>query len=372
MAIQWKLGETFSGAVEIPPMWSLKRPRKQTRTETRSKSGKLFLHRWNNYQTFSLPIEFIESADATTINDWWAANTELTLFIQSGDVWDLTTATYENKTIASIGINGNSLFLKSDGLTLFIAGDGDVKTYTLTTAFDISTASLTATDDLSGQTTGITGISFSTDGSKMYIVGTNDFVYESDLSTNWLVSTFALANAEDVSGQCDTLRDVAFGSSGTKMYLTNISDSRTYQYTLSSAWDTSSATYDTKFMAWGSDVTSIFFELDGLTVFASFNNSNLVKRYVLSSAWDISTASDDNNQYNVAAEETSMAGVVFDSDGKKMYICGFATDSAYQYELADIEYQDCMILNEQEPLSQFNKPYEDLYKGTLKLEERTP
>ena len=56
---------------------------------------------------------------------------------------------------------------------MFIVGNGDdVNEYTLTVAWDVSSASFVDSFSISSQETESTGIAFSKSGEKMFIVGT--------------------------------------------------------------------------------------------------------------------------------------------------------------------------------------------------------
>ena len=82
----------------------------------------------------------------------------------------------------------------------------DVNEYNLSTAFDISTASYSQNFDFSAQEQGPRDLAFNDDGTKMFIVGLRgDKVYEYTLSTAFDVSTASHASSDfDISGQDDT------------------------------------------------------------------------------------------------------------------------------------------------------------------------
>jgi DNA-binding beta-propeller fold protein YncE len=63
----------------------------------------------------------------------------------------------------------------NDGTKMFIVGaDGDdVNEYDLSSGFDVSTASYSQNFSVSAQELVPTGIAFNTDGTKMFIVGSN-------------------------------------------------------------------------------------------------------------------------------------------------------------------------------------------------------
>jgi len=58
-----------------------------------------------------------------------------------------------------------------------------------------------------------------------------------------------------------------------------------------------------------------------------------VHQYSLSAAFDLSTASYDSVSFSVSSEDTSPYAIAFNSDGTKMYMLGFTSDSVHQYSV---------------------------------------
>ena len=71
-------------------------------------------------------------------------------------------------------------------------------------------------------------------------------------------------------------------------------------------------------------------------------DNDSVFQYSLSTAFDLSTASYDSVSFSAASEETSPRGIAFNSDGTKMYIVGSSTDSVYQYTTVATVFQNRM------------------------------
>ena len=72
----------------------------------------------------------------------------------------------------------------------------------------------------------------------------------------------------------------------------------------------------------GSEPKAIWFESDGLTLYVSNNNTNTVYKYTLSTAWDISTATYASSNYNMATYTTSINDVAWRSDASSYYALG--------------------------------------------------
>ena len=113
---------------------------------------------------------------------------------------------------------------------MFIVGNENdsIFQYTLTENFDVSTASSASKSlDVDAMVTAVggenedspTGIAFSNDGLKMFVVGSErDSVHEFKLTENFDVSTASYVDSFDVSTEDSNPRDIAFDYSGTVSY----------------------------------------------------------------------------------------------------------------------------------------------------------
>ena len=55
--------------------------------------------------------------------------------------------------------------------------------------------------------------------------------------------------------------------------------------------------------------------------------------YCFATAWDVSTATYDSKYKSVSSEDGAPFSVAFKPDGSKMYIVGVSSDTVYQYSL---------------------------------------
>jgi DNA-binding beta-propeller fold protein YncE len=102
---------------------------------------------------------------------------------------------------------------------MFIVGETgvDVNEYTLSTGFDVSTASFVDAFSVSSQDTAPSGIAFNTDGTKMFVTGTTgDDVNEYTLSTGFDVSTASFVDSFSIAAQEIQPNGLAFNANGTK------------------------------------------------------------------------------------------------------------------------------------------------------------
>jgi len=257
--------------------------------------------------------------------------------------WSLGTATY----VQSFDVSGQDtapqgLHFKPDGTVLYVIGNtGDsVYQYSLSTAWNISTASYIQSFSVASQETGPSGVFFKTDGTKMYVIGiSGDDVNEYDLSTAWDISTASYLQNFSVAAQETNPQDVFFKDDGTKMYITGGNTARLQEYSLSTAWDVSTATYvqDRVYGVANIIPRGLFFKSDGSAVFVADAEYENIYKYDLGTAWDVSTASftyPSTDYFSVATEETAPKDIYFKDDGTKMYVLGNTGDDVNEYLLS--------------------------------------
>ncbi len=259
-------------------------------------------------------------------------------YIDNGDISD---ASYITDAFGAI-TDPQALAFKSDGTKVYVLGGADdtVYQYSLGTAWNMSTASYDHVNfKVNSQNLGSTEITFKSDGTKMYMLGTttNIAVYQYSLSTAWDLSTASYDSVSfSVASQGTSTNGMAFKTDGAKMYVSNQSNDAVYQYSLSTAWDLSTASYDSVSFSVSSQDTSpssIAFKSDGTKMYLLGNANDTVYQYSLSTAWNMSTASYDSVSFSVTTQESNPLGLTFKSDGTKMYIVGQTNQTAYQYSL---------------------------------------
>ena len=154
--------------------------------------------------------------------------------------------------------------------------------------------------------------------------------------SGWDISTASYDNKSfSVGSQDATPAGLFFKPDGTKMYITGYQKDVVFQYSLSTARDVSTASYDSKSFSVSSQDTSawcLFFKSDGTKMYVSGRGSDRVYQYSLSTAWDVSTASYDSKSFGVSSQATNHYSLFFKSDGTKMYIAG--DGPIYQYSLS--------------------------------------
>ena len=217
-------------------------------------------------------------------------------------------------------------------------------TYTLSfyTNPDIANASSdNDTFSFSAQDANARGIFFKPDGTKIYMTGIGSAtVYQYSLSTPWLVSSTSYDNVsfpyQSPTGETSP-RDLNFSSDGTKMYIVGSSYDSIFEFDLSTAWDLSTATYNNVNLDVSSEngnPTGLTFSTDGLKMFMIGSTvPDDVSEYDLSTAWDLSTATHNNVNFEVTTQEPVPLCVRFNPSGTKMYVTG-TQDKVFEYDLS--------------------------------------
>jgi len=247
--------------------------------------------------------------------------------------FDISNATTDGSVnIVGQVASSEGVYISPDGINMYVISTTAIFQYTLSTAWDISSAAYaTKTISISGQDSTSHGLCFNPTGTKFYTTGyTSDAVWQYDLSTAWDLSTAAYANKTiSVAGQSLKPIDLVFDPTGTKMYVVAQTEDAVFQYTLSTAWDVSTATYDAgKTISVAGTPEDLFLNDTGTKLYVL--QTNTITQYTLSTAWDISTATADSLTYTtVAAGDT---GLFFNAVGNKFYTCNHTTDLVYGFD----------------------------------------
>ena len=135
------------------------------------------------------------------------------------------------------------LAFNNDGTKMFVLGDdgNDVSEYSLTTGFDVLAYPLAVnfvdSFSIASQDNDPMGLAFNNDGTKMFVVGNygND-VNEYTLTTGFDVSSASFVDSFNVNSQDTYPTDITFNNDGTKMFVLGLRGYDVNEYTLSSAY----------------------------------------------------------------------------------------------------------------------------------------
>jgi len=255
--------------------------------------------------------------------------------------YDLSGAAYDSVSFSVAGQNTDptEVAFNGDGTKMYmmgLTGGCTIYQYSLSSAFDVSTASYDSVSfSVNSQSPYSYGFSFNDDGTKIYVLGNTGSIYQYSLSTAFDLSTASYDSVSFNAGSQDVnTYAIKFNSAGTKMYISGAgAPASIYQYSLSSAFDLSTASYDSVSFNVSSQETSpygLVFKSDGTKMYVSGFSSDSVHQYSLSSAFDLSTASYDNLSFSFASQATFHYSLTLSADGTKMHILS-STDTIYQY-----------------------------------------
>ena len=224
--------------------------------------------------------------------------------------------------------------------------------YILTTAYDISTATVNNTKVVhrSGGVNKFvpSQVVFNNDGTKMFIsnhAGENTIDYWS-LSTAFDISTATFNEAFELDGQEQRANSVAFNNNGTRMIVAgagNMSQHRIHEYSLSTGFDLSSTVTHLNtedLISFQNHIDGVTFNYDGTKMYTITHMNkdgteaqDLMNQFKLTTPYDVSTLSLEGT-YTVSSVSGDSREVVFSNDGSKMFIIDDDNDKVHEFNLS--------------------------------------
>ena len=228
----------------------------------------------------------------------------------------------------------------NDGTQIFLHSYSNTSTYRhpLTTAYDLTTVQSSDQNlNWGGQANAGANNRFSSDGTKLYILqnSTPCAVDQWNLSTAFDLSTASYSTTFSISSQISSSPyALAFSSDGTKMYAGK--GTALYQYTLSTAWSVSTASYDSVSLnpatggTYGiTTMLSAHLSNDGteLLCYGYTSGNAHIRKYSLSTAKDISSATFDSE---VDVGNIAPYGLDIKPDGTKIFYSDYGNSKIYR------------------------------------------
>jgi len=260
--------------------------------------------------------------------------------------WNLSTISYDSVFYAPNQSNNFTygIYLSRNGLNLYRASnfstDARIRQYALSSPNSLSSVSYTNVSPSLGSTAA-RNVFLKPDGTKAYVVLFNVGLRQYSLSTPFDITTMTY-DSKQISG--NLFSGIFFSDDGLKLYLTDLGTSgRVKEYTLSTAWDISTASLVRNVTTGIVNVWGVSFKRDGTKMYVSgggtsgtFNTSPYrILEYTLSTPWDTSTIS-LTYTHNIAESREAITGHCWNAYGTKVYICAFFLSSAdriYQYSV---------------------------------------
>ena len=300
------------------------------------------------------------NSNGTYASETWvngATNTELATLAEAmegaeglGSAYDVSTASFvDSFSVSAQESDPCGLSFNTDGTKMFVCGTsgGDINEYTLSTGFDVSTATFVDSFSVSAQASQPRGVAFNTDGTKMYVVSDTTgvrFVYQYTLSTGFDVSSASYASLSfDVSSQDTSPQDLSFNTDGTKMFVVGDTNDSVYEYSLSTGFDVSTASYTRLYSVASQDTSprGLVFNSDGTKMFFVGVQNADVYEYSLSTAFNLSSVSYVGN-FSISSQEVNPQAIAWNSNGSKMFIVGLSGADVNEYTVGTTVYTNQM------------------------------
>ena len=242
--------------------------------------------------------------------------------------------------------SATGITFKPDGTKMYITGIGAAKIlqYNLTTAFDITSATLEKSVAIGTRESKPEDVKFNSDGTVIFILGTENSRNGIDrwsLSTPYDIGSITAADSDHTEIGGDP-RGLAFNNDGTKMFvLDGSAEKRVEEYNLSTPYNPDTKTLTNTL---GNATSSNFhqglgFNADGSKMFvvkgedSTDNADNKIDEYALSTAFDISTATLTGTFSPTISSAADITGLAFNNAGTKMYHLDFDGDKVHEYSL---------------------------------------
>lgn len=215
------------------------------------------------------------------------SNSALQVF--KGGWEELESAVFTDNTTPTVTNDVICFYITPDGTKLITPdfSDGSVNMQILSTAWDVNSAGpIQATFDVSIQDFMMIGISFRSNGLRMYLSGnSSDTIFQYDLSIPFDITT-AVYNGNSFTPGGTFVQTLTFSKNGDFFYFYGVGDN-IYQFTLSTPWEITSATNE--FIFTPNDSQSITFKAEGDRVYIGHFNGQEILEYTVSTPFDLSS-----------------------------------------------------------------------------------
>ena len=257
--------------------------------------------------------------------------------------FDVSTAAFVHSfNVSSQDTSPRGMAFSNNGAKMFVVGhqNGRINEYTLSTPFDVSTASPARSFSVSSYDYAPTGMAFSNNGAKMFVVGWAEIdIYEYTLPTPFDRSPLPHLSIHSTSSYQDhSPLGMAFSNDGAKMFIVGDQGNDINAYTLSTPFDVSTASFDNVVFSVADQdrkPEGMAFSNDGAKMFVVGWNNNAINEYTLPTPFDISTASFVHS-FNVSSQDTSPRGMALSNDGTKMFVVGDQKNNINEYTLSSV------------------------------------
>jgi len=235
-----------------------------------------------------------------------------------------------------------------NGRTMYVIGrsSSDVRQYRLSTAWDVSTASEQGRydlfDDLRSEAQELfaaNGIYIDKEnGDRMWIFNRIE-IWEYSLSTPWDITTASPSGYKDLSDHVVRGHDFDFKPDGTRIFIDDRIEGVIFQYDLSIPWDIESMDqpdYALDISSRQVAVRGTQFTPEGDRMFNMDTGAELIYEFNLSEPFELRSAS-FYGSYNVGSQADEPTGLTFKPDFTRFYVTSEFEERIYQYKLSLVD-----------------------------------
>jgi len=248
--------------------------------------------------------------------------------------------TYNNESSDVIGNDVEGFYLDENGVYLYTAsftGVNQIKQYTLSSGWEVSTISLTHELDVSSDFGYTTGIEFKPDGTVMYVsggVGLSYKIVAYNLTIPWDLSTATKWNEISIASP----GGIRFKPDGSRIFILDFSNPDVIrEYSIGTPWNITtrggSAISSLNITTTTSDNTILGFTFnpDGTKLFVCSQSNSSIYEFDLDS-WQLDTAT-YKYAFFIGDRVQAPCDVAIKSDNEKFLVAGVITNKIYEYDL---------------------------------------
>jgi hypothetical protein len=247
-------------------------------------------------------------------------------------------SSYKRESPISTGSQIDGMFVGGAGTKIFTSsgiGTSQIKSFNLSSSWDISTLTLNHELNVSSKFSYCSGVELSPDGTKLFISGglSGSFlIARYDLASQWDLTTASFVNQITVTAP----GGIRFKPDGTRMYILNSnSPDSIEEYSLSSAWNITSKTfissYNIQTDTGDSGILGFSFNSDGTKMYATGIDNASVYEFSLDS-WDLTTLQLQTSLY-VGDRISNPSDIFVNTNIENFFICGGVSDKIFEYDI---------------------------------------
>ena len=212
--------------------------------------------------------------------------------------------------------------------------DNKLYRYDLSTPYDITTGPTTPSqthtpgNDADYGTSFTVGLTFSADGHYSIISNSAGSLGIWHYATAWDIRSDGgnrTYMGKFGTGLSSNLYGNAINPDGNRLYYVDLFNDELYQVDLSTPYDPTTAGTPSSPVSMANDPRMLSFSPDGLTFITNNRGNDVIRQYTMSTAWDVTTATYDSN-FNYSANVAESRGSCFRQDGSVLYIASIADE----------------------------------------------